>query len=377
MNKKKIFLNFMICIAILGAGIGTMAFLIKNKKIPKQNTPEYKGILVKTVSIKKSNYRTRIQLTGIVKNFDMVNISSEVTGKIKQINPKVDKGASISKGDLLFTIDPFNYKIAVEMAKSSYAKEKSDMEQILSQAENAKKEWKSFHGTKEPPNKLVYMIPQLDAAKANLNAKKAELRKARNDFDKTKVYAPCDGIISTENVSYDFYVNPGVTLVKIIPSERRDIIVPVPNEDLAFLIDDQGGFITREASILLSDIGQKYDAQILRLLPEVDSKSIMYKMLIRVNKFNKNIRFLSDNIFVHVNIAGKMVSDVAKIPLEALRGKNKIWIMDKTSKLKIKKVILIEITGEMAVVRGAISDGERLIISHVNGAVDGMKLREL
>jgi hypothetical protein len=79
-------------------------------------------------------------------------------------------------------------------------------------------------------------------------------------------------------------------------------------------------------------------------------------------------------MFVKVGIQGVTLSDVYVIPRSALRPGDNVYIYADGA-LAIRPVKIIRKGHDEAVFRNGVNEGERLILSAIPAAVQGMKLR--
>lgn len=380
LNKKRIFLNILASILLISCGAGFMVLMVKNRKVPSQKETVNKGVLVRTIKAEKTIHRIELNLTGIVNIFEKARISSEVSGVVQKINKNLEKGGYIKKGEILFELDPFNYRIIVESAKSKVAKAESELEKIESESLNAKNEWQTFNPGIEPPTPLIYMIPQVNAAKAALKSAKADLKKARNDLKKTKIESPFNAIVLDENVSTGVFITQSSSVATLIPSDKRDLIIPVPVSDLKYITDKQGQFLDRNVTVSIPETETTFEGEIVRTLPDVDERIKMYRLLVRIRdlykKYGELSFLLADKSFVSSAVHGQEIENAYTIPSQALRGSSSIWLMTRENRLKMINVKLIMHRNEKAVIQAEIENDAEIITTPVNGAVNNMLLRK-
>jgi hypothetical protein len=79
--------------------------------------------------------------------------------------------------------------------------------------------------------------------------------------------------------------------------------------------------------------------------------------------------------FVDVSIHGGLLKDVFMIPRTAIHDKDMVWIMDKDNLLRIKNIQVVRYEREHALVKDSLKNGDRIVLTNLTGAADGMKLR--
>ncbi len=79
--------------------------------------------------------------------------------------------------------------------------------------------------------------------------------------------------------------------------------------------------------------------------------------------------------FVDVSIKGGRLKDVFLVPRTSVRDNDTVWIMDKDNLLNIQNVQIVRYERENVLVKDSLEDGDRIVITNIPGAADGMKLR--
>lgn len=181
---------------------------------------------VEKVAIEKVSRRTiteTITASGKITPQTEVKLSSEVSGEIIEL--LVREGDSVRKGQLLITINPSiyesmvtQYDAGVNQFKANSASSKASVIQAKATMDNAKISFernKKLHDEKVISDaeyeaaKLQFeqaeanyqtIIQQQNAAGFNVKSAEAQLKQAKDNLLKTKLYAPMDGIVSLVNV---------------------------------------------------------------------------------------------------------------------------------------------------------------------------------
>ncbi len=175
-----------------------------------------------------------------------VNIQSEFTGQTYgqadiQINPRVDgtilslnfnEGSLVSKGQLLYTIDPLPFQTKVSEAEARVAdaqaqlgKAKSDLDMIEPLAKiNAVSQ-----------RELVAAKSAYEAAQAKIQAAQAGLQNSKIQLGYCRITAPISGLIGISKVRVGDYVTPGPGSVINTISDMTDIRVRFTISEQEFL----------------------------------------------------------------------------------------------------------------------------------------------
>ena len=143
----------------------------------------------------------------------VVNVTPEVSGRIVQL-PVVDN-QFVHKGDLLLTVDPTDYAIAVEQAQAAVA-------QVRANAQNAEREAKrravltTLAVSSE--EKQTYLANAI-VAKAVLREAIANLARARVNLTRTTIRSPVNGYVTNLQVQLGDYATAGRSAISLVDAD--------------------------------------------------------------------------------------------------------------------------------------------------------------
>lgn len=135
------------------------------------------------------------EYTGRFEALQRVEVRPRVSGYIDQIH-FVD-GAIVAKGDVLFTIDPRPYEIAVDQARADVLRNKAQVQQAAVDYGRAEELVKTAAAT---VRELDQRRATLDVDRAQLMLAQASLRNAELNLEWTHVTAPISGRTSDRKV---------------------------------------------------------------------------------------------------------------------------------------------------------------------------------
>lgn len=208
-NKIIYILLAIVVVLLIGVILGKKKGLIGGKN----------GIEVEIVEIKKRSITENVSATGKIHPVKEVKISPDVSGEI--IDLLIEEGDSIAKGQLLLKIKPDNYQSMLDQAVAGLNSARANLAQSearLSQtkANNIQTEQNYQRNKKLFDQKVIsssefesidasykVSIEELKASKQTVLASKfnvesaiARVSDARENLNKTKIYAPVSGVIS-------------------------------------------------------------------------------------------------------------------------------------------------------------------------------------
>ncbi len=383
--KQKLFkIGLPIIIVLLGVGV--FVFLKTLKQEPQQEMRQDLGMLVEVSTVKNLDWQVTVTGTGTVQAAQEISIIPQTSGEVIYVSPSMEEGGFFSKDEVLFKIDTTDYQLALEQAKATEAKADLNLVTIESWSRVARAEWERIKKVDEDePNPLVVYEPQLKNARAELASAKAAIKQAELNLERTEIRAPFNCRIRSENVDIGQYVRAGNSVAVIAGTDTAEVIVPLPLDELRWIDVPMKGSQKKgsHATIHIEINGKDYERQgrIVRSTGEVDTLSRMTKIVIEVDDpygllHEGNARkVLIPGSFVDVSLKGGRLKDVFLVPRAAIRDNDTVWIMDKDDLLRIQDVQIVRSERENVLVKDSLEDGERIVLTNVPGAADGMKLR--
>ncbi|MBW2581296.1 MAG: efflux RND transporter periplasmic adaptor subunit [Deltaproteobacteria bacterium] len=262
----------------------------------------------------------------------------------------------------------------------------SRLELAEEEALAAVEEWRLLYpdssGEDSKPPALVAKEPQLAAAQARLEADKADLRKALLRLERTKLKAPFAGRVGEEKVDVGQYVSPGQPLGTLYSTEAAEIVVPLEGGDLFWFdvpaftsTDGRGAPAVVRASIAGREL--RWPGKVVRTEGRLDERTRMIHVVVRVDKPYARKPPLVFGLFVTVEIEGRKVQSVTVIPRAALHQGNVVWIVDKASRLRFRKVEVARVHGDEVIISKGLEDGETVVTTPLKVVTDGMAVRKV
>jgi RND family efflux transporter MFP subunit len=150
------------------------------------------------------NVTEYLEFTGTAKAIEEIDIRARVEGFLESVH--FEDGAYVKKGQLLFIIDPKEYKAAVENARGRLGRHQA-------QLERAEREYQRnlslFKQSAASEANVVKWKSEMEESRAAVISAVAALEKARLDLDYCTIRAPIDGRISRKLVDVGNLVGAG------------------------------------------------------------------------------------------------------------------------------------------------------------------------
>jgi RND family efflux transporter MFP subunit len=177
-------------ILLIGAIVLTLAANKKTIDSRKEASVTQADIAVSTALVENKQTNLELQLVGTAQACKEVNVASESTGKIVQVNFKM--GDHVVKGQVLAKIDDTYKRLAYESAKLTYDKNKDDYERNI-----------NLHKGN------AISDTQLRDIKMAFDNAKNQLENAKKQLADTRITAPFSGYITSQSAELGAYVNAG------------------------------------------------------------------------------------------------------------------------------------------------------------------------
>ena len=348
MWKKLLNLKFWIPILLIVIGAGITFQMVKNKPSARKKPNFKRGKLVEVLEATLSTRKIEIRTHGRILPAQKVILSARIAGEVIWISPKLSEGRFFNKGDHLLNI-----------------------------------------GIRQSQSRLK---------------------------------APFNGVVQTKNIDLGQYVNAGTQLASLIGSDFAEVVIDLPLGRMSWLPNIKESSSKKSlgeenryqipATVSLAGINSfttwpvMIERHLLQLTPrgmmvqliaEVKDPFLLYqKQSSKAKKSSKkeSIRIRNKGVsssefheiqaestvplfvgaFVDVKISGRQLEDVVQIPAKALRDRDTVWVAV-NKELQVRNVKIAHIDLDNVYLSGGVRIGEKIIISPIKGASNGLKVR--
>ncbi|MFD2515732.1 efflux RND transporter periplasmic adaptor subunit [Pontibacter locisalis] len=303
---------------------------------------------------KEAEIVEKVSASGKVQPETEVKISPDVSGEIIELN--VEEGDSVVKGQLLLRIRPDNYQsfvdaqqASVNSARANLAQSKARLAQAQANLSQAKQnydrnkslynqkviseaEWQQIAANYEASRQEVESLRQsVRASEFNIQNALASLKDARENLNKTTIYAPVSGIVSKLNVERGERVvgtsqMAGTEIMRIANLNNMEVRVNVNENDIIRValgdsviveVDSYASKDEKFKGVVTSIANTAKDATTLEAVTEFE---------VRIRLINdsyshlaeKNSRPFRPGMTASVDIITEKKSGVLSVPLSAV-----------------------------------------------------------
>lgn len=443
------FTRAIVPIAIVGAAIAGLVIWGKPPISETAAPPPAPAVTVITTAASTYNDPIQIAVDGVAQPHRHISIASEVSGRVKYKNPNCNDGKYVAAGEVLYEIDASDYESALNRIKQELLQAENSLtewkvdrenaeqqvslaEQDLTFARNEAARVRSLRASNAASEQemeqslrtevagqlavqnLKNQIKALDARKARAEAalelQKLALQQAERNLARTKIIAPVDCVVVTDDCEEGGYVQSGKVVAIINDVNTAEVGCQLELSDLFWLWKARAPEEIVGGSL---QPGKVYDVPPIPVIVEFPFHDRLCRWQGTVSRFGgtgmdlstrtipcrvtvsnplKSEVFTMDGkpisdivppplatgMFVSVRISVDPKEALVTVPANAVRSGGACWLM-RDGKLKIQPVkvarrmkdrVLLHVEAE------GIQPGDKVVTSPLAVAEDGMALQE-
>ncbi|HET9930625.1 MAG TPA: efflux RND transporter periplasmic adaptor subunit [Polyangiaceae bacterium] len=185
--------------------VGAGAFFgIRAYRARQQTGPRFE-----TVKVDRGRITARVTATGTLSALVTVQVGSQVSGRIAQIN--VDFNSEVKKGQVIAKIDPELFRAALEQSRANFIAAKGNLAKAKAQAEDAARQ--AQRSTELAARELIAVADrdtavsnaaaakaQVEASEGSMKQAEASLHSAQVNLAYTTIVSPIDGVVISRSV---------------------------------------------------------------------------------------------------------------------------------------------------------------------------------
>ena len=364
----RIFFIIFMPFALLVGGAGTMIYMNANKlKIEPEKIVE-KSATVEVLAAEFTDIRPTIEVYGQTVAGKQLNLRANVGGEVVQISSHFKSGALVDKGELLFSVDPFNYQGALLSVQNNYAdtltnidelklRSKSDKISLGTAKEQLVAAQKDYdrgvilrqRGTitsKSLDDKLLVVTQRKQAVELAENGLQAQLSqmkryetglknvqwsidKAQRDLDNTKVYAAFDAYVQNANMQIGQLVGTNEQVATLIDRSQMDSVFTLSDSLYGRILAQDGTLIGREVKLIwqAGSTTQEFSATIDRVAAQITASSGGIELFARIHNL-QDIATLRVGSFMTVQIPDRLFENILRVPEHIIYDGNLLYLVE-------------------------------------------------
>ena len=376
----KIVFTILICAGLLGGA----AFAVKTLALfkPEAKKVEKERIVpaVEIMEAKPVDVALKIPTQGLIEASRTTSIASEVAGKVDFVDPRFEIGGHFEKDEILITLDSADYQAAVTQAEANAADARAALAQEEARAEQAIRDWKKISpGTK--PTQLAAREPQLESARARINAADDAVTKARRDLERTKIKAPFHARVKATRTELGAYLIPGAPVADLDSIDQFEVRLPLSLDDFAFIkTNPKEGPSNVTLSARVGPRELKWEGKVTRIEGEVDRASRSVRIVAEVSP-NPEVGLLQPGLFVKAQVDGQTLKNVFRIPRSAFLDEDTVLVVTSgegdTKRITFRDLRVLRPDGTDLLVEAGLKPGENVCLTTLAAPIEGMEVQIL
>ena len=322
-----------------------------------------------------------LELTGQTAAAKRVDLVARVSGTLSEIRYR--DGASVKQGDVLFVIEPDNYRLSLQLAEAAEAQQKALL--VQAEADLARQKQLALRQAASEAA-LDNAQSRRDSTAAAREQAAAQVAQAQLNLAYTEVKAPFDGTVSAHLVDQGALVGVGgpTLLASIVQSDPIKV---------RFSLDEQTVLRIREAmrqrgltlaglgSVpveiwLDTDAGYPHAGQLDYVAPELDMGS--GTLAVRASVPNPK-GVLLPGLYVRVRLPLQKDVPSLLVPEAALGASQTgryVLVVNGQERVEQRAVEIGEASeGGLRVIRSGLSAGDRVVVGLMQNAIPGSRVR--
>lgn len=437
MRKTELWKGLLIVPPIL-VGVLLIAWQIAGRPAPEQEPPREVARAIRYIEVAAGDYVPRALGYGYVQPGAVWEAVAEVAGKIVYRHPELERGKVLAAGTAILRIDPTDYELAVARAKARLESLAAELDEIeiretnakavlqierralkLAEADLARKKTLLARGNasqaaadqaenavltqhlrvQDLENQLALIPAERKLLEAERSLRQAELDEAQLDLARTEIRLPFDARIAEVEtevaqfaaVNQVLAVADSIDVAEISAQMAMRHIRPLVAEGLdsgTLSVEGLAAFpqrlgLTAKVHLRREGLDASWDARFDRFSDTVDPQTRTLGLIVAVDDpYRKAIPGtrppLIKNLYVEVELRAPVRPGRIVVPRVAVHtaddGRAIVYLADPDDRLEIRAVEIGAEQSDFVVIRDGLTPGERLIVSDLVPAIEGMLL---
>lgn len=359
-------------IFIVGLSFGIMKFLIAQKEEPPARRDNNVKRYVKTSEVKYGTVESHLEATGRLRSMSAIDIVAEASGKIIPGDISLKKGASFSKGDLLFTVYKDEAELDLQGKKSRFMNTLANLlpdiridfpayEETFMDFFNSVNIYRDLPVMPEfSDEKLKVFLSSRNILSEYYSIRRDELKLKRHS-----IYAPFNGTYSDVYLEAGAYINTGGRVAHAIQTDILELEVPVKRADALWIKKGDMVEVKRPGD------DAAYNGKVIRKGSYIDEDTQSQEIFIRVRS-NRNNPLLNGEYLV-ARFNGHSIEETMEIPRNAVFNTDEVFIVN-GGRLEKRIIDVVKLNEKTLVFRG-LEEGQLLVTQALINVQEGTMVR--
>lgn len=383
--------SFIIGVTAVAISLMLIALLFLQKPAANTRPPTDDRLQVQVATAELQDYQVILESFGSIKPAVQSQLLAQVSGTVTNVSEAYQNGARVEQGQQLIKIDDSNYQNALSTAQAQYSEALTRLTQEQATADQALLDWQRLEMTGEPTD-LLLRKPQVNAARAQLNASQAAIKDAQLNIQRTIIRAPYTGRIIDTAVNLGQFVNLGSLLGTVYQEGVYEVDLPLSQSEF-FMLDPairESSAVSLDAQSAQADVELRnglqaysapetrtWSATIVQTGSQFDQVTRQIMVTARLN--TSAATGLLPGEYVTARIQGRRLETVFVIPNQAIKKNRAIYVLQET--LSLLPVDIIWSDEQFSVIAfnpsSGLQPGMQYVISPLSIVPDGTPAKVL
>lgn len=402
---------------ILAGGYGGYNYFVATKPEAPRKPKLERAFNVRTATARVQTVRPTLEVFGTSIAGREVDIRALVAGRVVETSPSLRPGASVVAGTSLLKIDPLDYETQLAEAKAqlkeaqskiaefrasiasaraslAYARDQQALaERDVARAQPLVKRGVTSEKTvddrkqvllqrKQAADVLQNEIAVWEARIAQQEAVSQRLRaaiaRAEQRLTETELTSPFDAYVDDVSAQVGRMLSVNDKVATLIDRDWVDVRFSLTDKQYGRIVSSGGDLVGRKVKVKW-ELGAStfaYDAVVERVGARIEAQSGGVVVYARVTDPLKP-EPLRPGAFVSVEVPDATFDNVIMLPSTALYDGDTVFAVDENNRLDPRKVNVVGVRGNNLLFRGAVKDGETVLVSRISTPGQGVLVKQV
>jgi RND family efflux transporter MFP subunit len=296
-----------------------------------------------------------------------------VSGKI--VARLVDPGSRVARGQPLARLDPSDTKFTAEAAQATVAA--AETEAQFSEAEYVRFQ-DLFKRGFVSQSALDQKLNVANAAKARLESARAQARVSQNQAGYATLTAEFDGVVTQALGEAGQVVGAGQPVLRVANPADKELLIYVPESKIAEFRTLARGATAKETRVAMtSEPTRFFPARVREIGAAADAVTRTYPVRLSITQSGDAAQLGMSGFAV---LANPPSAGTLHVPLSAVLVKGNqsgVFRLSSDGKLSLVPVTVVQFTETAAIVKGALTNGDRIVAAGVHKLKEGDVVKPL
>ena len=344
-----------------------------------------------------------------------LEMRSLVSGQVIEVSPNFKDGGIIDSGEMLLQIEPFEYVSTMNQAKAELSSARALLKeykaQLRAEERSADQNKIQLELAIRELNRRKKLLTQkvvsekhvedaailasererieglstetvrayaarLERQESVISSAEIFLQRTQRDLKNTKLIAPFEGYLTSTSAAVGKRLSINDRVARLLDLKQLEVMFHLPDSEYGKLISSDWGGLEGRIITVVWRFGQQtreFVAAIERVSSEIKSETGAIRVYAQLFTDSESI-LIRPGTFVEVIMPGPIFPKSVKLPENALHESNSVYV-SVGGRLEKRLVDVLGRTGNEIIVRGELSDGDKVVISRFAEIGPGIKVR--